>query len=406
MSRLRSYLMMAAIVTAGVCVATLTQGQKVDPWVTKSTAALKGSFTDAAQEAELSTVRVMVQDADRTVPAAYGTVMTADGFILTKSSEIINHKMVFVKLAGKEVEAKIVGVRESYDLAMLKVDARNLVPVKLANIAPQPAASKPTATPAQVGGAGRGRGRTLLQPTGPIPVVAPAHEAPADAVDVNVGEFVITPEAGASEDPKLAKSLAPKAYGVISVTRRSIPFSSGVLGVGLEDYISEGSPAPQGALVTEVFTRSGAGRAGVKPDDIITAVDGTPVTSRLGLQNLIRKHYPTDTVTLSITRGDQALSLRVQLGDTILATPEDVEMAVLSGSVNQRSSDFQAVFQHDTILAPTDMGGPLVDLEGHVIGINIARAGRTETYAIPADLLTERWLDSMKDGTFAPRPRP
>ena len=30
------------------------------------------------------------------------------------------------------------------------------------------------------------------------------------------------------------------------------------------------------------------------------------------------------------------------------------------------------------------MGGPLVDLDGHIIGINIARAGRISSYALPA----------------------
>ena len=32
---------------------------------------------------------------------------------------------------------------------------------------------------------------------------------------------------------------------------------------------------------------------------------------------------------------------------------------------------------------PADCGGPLVNLDGKVVGMNIARAGRTESYAIP-----------------------
>ena len=144
---------------------------------------------------------------------------------------------------------------------------------------------------------------------------------------------------------------------------------------------------------------------GVRADDVITAFDGNAVATMSDLQAHIRRHRPGDTVTLSVTRGGQNLELRVHLGDTILATEEDEEMAALSGDTNVRNSDFDAVFQHDTVLAPSDMGGPLVDLDGHVIGINIARAGRTETYAIPADLLSERWLATMKDGTFAPQPR-
>jgi serine protease Do len=98
------------------------------------------------------------------------------------------------------------------------------------------------------------------------------------------------------------------------------------------------------------------------------------------------------------------MTLTVQLGDTILATREDVEMDYLSGQTNLRASGFPSVFQHDTVIAPQFMGGPLVDLQGRVIGINIARAGRTETYAIPADLLIPRILQAMKDGDF-PAPK-
>jgi serine protease Do len=367
----------------------------VDPNATKSTMALREAFTDAARQAAKSTVRIRVQNPpDEPSVAAYGTVITADGYILTKGSEVLDFKKVLVKLPGKEVEAKIVGNRESYDLAMLKIDAKGLVPVVLADTSEPPVA--PPAAQRGLRGMGFG-GRGLRAPTGPIPAVATPAAPPPGAIPVTVGEFVITPEAVGSSDD--GTDLAPKAFGVISVARRSIPFVTGVLGVLLAD-----APAG-GALVTEVFKQSGAAKAGVTPDDVITAIDGAAVASRVELQSQIRRHHPTDTVTLSVTRGDQHLSLRVQLGDTILATREDVEMAVLSGSTNTRSSDFPAVFQHDTVLAPSDMGGPLVDLDGRVIGINIARAGRTETYAIPADLLSERWLNSMKDGTFAPRPR-
>ena len=45
------------------------------------------------------------------------------------------------------------------------------------------------------------------------------------------------------------------------------------------------------------------------------------------------------------------------------------------------------ILQHDSVLKPSECGGPLVDLDGKVVGINIARAGRTETYAIPSEVV-------------------
>ena len=41
------------------------------------------------------------------------------------------------------------------------------------------------------------------------------------------------------------------------------------------------------------------------------------------------------------------------------------------------------------MLKPNECGGPLVDLDGRVIGLNIARAGRTETYAIPSEVILQ-----------------
>jgi serine protease Do len=77
-------------------------------------------------------------------------------------------------------------------------------------------------------------------------------------------------------------------------------------------------------------------------------------------------------------------------------------MQVLTGGpVSPRASDFPAVYQHDTIVAPNQCGGPIVDLDGHALGINIARAGRTETYALPADLILPL-IEPLKSGKLAP----
>lgn len=54
------------------------------------------------------------------------------------------------------------------------------------------------------------------------------------------------------------------------------------------------------------------------------------------------------------------------------------------GDLSDVRSGFQQVLQHDTVLKPADCGGPVVDLNGKVLGVNIARAGRVETLALPA----------------------
>jgi len=54
-----------------------------------------------------------------------------------------------------------------------------------------------------------------------------------------------------------------------------------------------------------------------------------------------------------------------------------------TGGLSERRSGFRMVFVHDCAIAPNECGGPLTTIDGRVLGVNIARAGRESTYAIP-----------------------
>jgi serine protease Do len=49
-------------------------------------------------------------------------------------------------------------------------------------------------------------------------------------------------------------------------------------------------------------------------------------------------------------------------------------------------------------LRPEDCGGPIVNLDGEVVGFNVARSGRTETYAIASASLAKLIAELMPDG--------
>lgn len=59
------------------------------------------------------------------------------------------------------------------------------------------------------------------------------------------------------------------------------------------------------------------------------------------------------------------------------------------GELNDRRSGFLEVFVHDCAISPNECGGPLVDINGRVLGVNIARAGRNATYAIPLAIILD-----------------
>ncbi len=62
---------------------------------------------------------------------------------------------------------------------------------------------------------------------------------------------------------------------------------------------------------------------------------------------------------------------------------------MMSGDFSKRRSGFPRVIQHDVLANSTIMGGPVLNLGGKCVGMNIARANRAETFAIPARELKE-----------------
>ncbi|MFM8932914.1 MAG: hypothetical protein ACKOS8_13695, partial [Gemmataceae bacterium] len=71
----------------------------------------------------------------------------------------------------------------------------------------------------------------------------------------------------------------------------------------------------------------------------------------------------------------------------------------MGGKLSQRRTAFPKILQHDTTLAPEVCGGPLVDLDGKAVGVNIARAGRVESYALPSELV-KKLIPDLIAGKF------
>ena len=78
---------------------------------------------------------------------------------------------------------------------------------------------------------------------------------------------------------------------------------------------------------------------------------------------------------------------------------EESRNDAMSGDVSKRRSGFPRVIQHDIGGTSKTVGGPLLDLDGKCIGMNIARANRAESYAIPVEELrqiSQSLLDQAK----------
>jgi S1-C subfamily serine protease len=87
---------------------------------------------------------------------------------------------------------------------------------------------------------------------------------------------------------------------------------SGVfLGVSTENATGD----EEGARIASVEDGSPAAGAGLQDGDVITAVDGEPVTSPADLAREIRSHEPGDRVTIAYTRDGNAAEVEVELAE-------------------------------------------------------------------------------------------
>ena len=343
----RGLLVFGGLVMLGA--AAMGQSVHSDFSLTKGSDELRKVFKGASARGNESTV--LVREGKEQL--AFGTVVGQEGYVLTKASEVIGHRALRVLVGTEDLTAKVVGVSEPMDLAMLKVE----------------------------GAKGKWKG---------------AEWADLKSDKVEVGEWVATC------GPKAMMGQEPVAVGVVSVGRRRIVGRNGFLGVMMKDA-KDGT----GVGIQQVLSGSAAEKAGVHVGDEVTAVGGKQVRSAAEMKMAVGEYRPGDVVVFSVRRAKSgsAEDLTVTLGANVEDGEEDPSQfsmeKILGGAVSKRSSEFASVFQHDTVIRPMDCGGPIVDLSGKVIGVNIARAGRTETYALPADLVVPM-LESLESGRLAP----
>ncbi len=299
------------------------------------------AFRDVVKTARQATVRVLNDEKD----AAFGIVVDANGWVLSKASVL--QGAVTVRLNnGDVVEAKITDKNDEYDLVLLKVDAKDLTPIQWRD-------SNQTKA-----------GRWVAS-------VGVAEEPVAIGV-IGVGTRLFSP---GDQPPKI--SPGP---------------NTGYLGVGLETGMG-------GAKITQVQPKSPAERAGVKINDIVYEAAGRKIASHEDLIGTIQRFKAKDKVLLKIRRDDMDVEAEVTLDPApkqLLGNPQER----MGSELSIRRGGFPAILQHDTVLRPKDCGGPLVDLDGKALGINISRAGRTESYAIPSEHVTALLRD-LKSGKLA-----
>ncbi|HWB05250.1 MAG TPA: trypsin-like peptidase domain-containing protein [Verrucomicrobiales bacterium] len=317
-----------------------SKGPSAEEKYGRETAEILKSWEPAMDEVRRATVQLIRDKKD----IAFGCAVHENGYILTKASEVEDKKGVLLTGIearfpdGMRLPVKRVDVHRQYDLALLRVEARGL--------------------------------KTMPWDEKTVPVP---------------GSFI-----AAATPLRL-----PVAVGVVSVAPRNLDDSQkGYLGVRFDEAWKEG------VKIAEVTAGSPASKAGFVSDDIIKMVDGKPVATIEDFKSVIATMRPYQSVKIVVKRekGDRELNPTLASRPNAGAFGEDPRNT-MSGPLSNNRRGYPDALQHDMSLEPNEVGGPIVDLDGHVLGINIARSGRIECFAIPSKTV-KGLLSKVGEGKF------
>ena len=283
-----------------------------------------------------------------------GFIIDAGGYIVTNHHVVDGAASVEVTLSdGRTLPAKVVGSDPETDLALLKVEATGLPTIPLGDSSalkvaePVMAIGNPfgldhTVTVGIISGTGRvigaGRYDDFLQTDAAInpgnsggPLINTRGEVIGinSAIASRSGGFQ---GVGFAIPIDLAKPIVRQLQATGKVVR-------GWLGVSIQPLTPElaksfGLAGTQGALVASVTEDSPAGRAGIRPGDVITAYDGKPVDGPRALPPLVANTEVGKAVDLSVARDGAVQVVRVTVGN--LADARQARAAGGEGRLTER----------------------------------------------------------------------
>ncbi len=282
---------------------------------------------------------------------AMGTVVGDGDKVLTKWSEIAFSRTPVQVVGGdrRTATATVLGVYKDDDVALLQLEGARFTPV-----------------------------RWSIDPT------------------PDLGRFLVAANADAN---------SPLGIGVVAVAERTLRDSDqAFIGITLDPSFDG-----EGVKILETSPDGGAREANLRKGDVILEVDGKSVTSPFELRNALLNYSPGDEIGVTYRRRDDSGTARVLLTGRpeFPGIPEGRlrTMRRMGGPISLVGDGFPMALQTDMQLKPRECGGPVVDLDGEVIGMTIARTDRTRSFVLPAAHLQAMLAQEPIDPTLAQLPQ-
>jgi len=266
-----------------------------------------------------------------------GVIVSVEGYILTNSHVVEAADDIEVALAdGRRTQARVVGADPETDIAVLKIDLPKL-----------PAITFGQSEQASVGdvvlaiGNPFGVGQTVT--LGIVSALGRSHlgintfenfiqtdaainpgnsggalvDVSGNLIGINTAIYSRTP-GGASLGIGFAIPVST-ARQVMEQIVRTGSVTRGWIGAGVQDMtkeLAESFKLPQagGALISEVLRGSPADKAGIKPGDILVAVNGEPVADSATMLSLIAALQPGQQAALKVVRNRVETEIKVVVG--------------------------------------------------------------------------------------------
>jgi serine protease DegQ len=266
-----------------------------------------------------------------------GVIASEQGYILTNNHVIESVDQIEVALAdSRKVPAKVVGTDPETDLAVLKVDVKDLPAITFAKTEQlrvgdvvlaigNPFGVGQTITLGIVSGLGRSQlGITVFENFIQTDAAINPGNSGGALVDAN-GNLVGINTAIYSQNPHGAS--IGIGYAIPASTARQVmeqiiqkgSVTRGWIGVGVQDVTKEIADSfklavPGGVLITQVERGGPADKAGVKLGDVLLRVNGRAVGDTTGMLNMIAALQPGEQVRLKLARNQAESELSVTIG--------------------------------------------------------------------------------------------
>lgn len=271
-----------------------------------------------------------------------GTIISADGLIVGKRSEF-STRNVSCFIDEKEVEGLIIASHSELDLALIRVQQRLSSPIE---IPPLYELSRP--------------GKFVVSITG-------------DSTQPVFGTVSVQPQKFQVKPPE-CKDCVDLGITISGIRQTKT--------VQVQDKLTNLS----GFEVTRVYPRTPGEKCGLLTKDLLCLVNGKAFANSTELKRLGNQLKVGQTLELVLIREG-----KLETFNTIInrLSPRILHDRWGGGPFSEKRFGFSEVIVHDSVILPEHCGGPLVDLQGKVLGINIARSMRVASFSIGIDRVVD-----------------